>query len=108
MNYLQGMSTLCINQMLKIFMTRRFYVSLWKSVYVVSKLQRTNMQRVICNVQQGQTRQKSHWYKHEFSIQYKKRISIRYIDHFKSDLINNMDHLRILGNEPSSMILIQT
>ena len=27
---------------------------------------------------------------------------------FKSDLINNMDHMRILGTEPSSVILSQT
>ena len=28
--------------------------------------------------------------------------------HFKSDLIKNMDHMRISGNEPSSVILSQT
>ena len=28
--------------------------------------------------------------------------------HFKSDLINNMDHMHISGNEPSSVILGQT
>ena len=28
--------------------------------------------------------------------------------HFKSDLINNMDHMHISGNEPSSVILSQT
>ena len=27
---------------------------------------------------------------------------------FKSDLINNMDHMRISGTEPSSVILSQT
>ena len=27
--------------------------------------------------------------------------------HFKSDLINNMDHMRISGTEPSSVILSQ-
>ena len=27
--------------------------------------------------------------------------------HFKSDLINNMDHMRISGTEPSSVILCQ-
>ena len=27
--------------------------------------------------------------------------------HFKSDLINNMDHIRITGNEPSSLIFGQ-
>ena len=28
--------------------------------------------------------------------------------HFKSDLIHNMDHMRISGAEPSSVILSQT
>ena len=31
----------------------------------------------------------------------------RCIHHFKSDLINNMDHMRISGNEPSSVVLSQ-
>ena len=30
------------------------------------------------------------------------------IHHFKSELINDMDHMRISGTEPSSMILSQT
>ena len=30
------------------------------------------------------------------------------IQTFESDLINNMDHMHILGNEPSSVILRQT
>ena len=30
------------------------------------------------------------------------------MQHFKSDLINNMDHMRISGTEPSSVILNQT
>ena len=34
-------------------------------------------------------------------------ILLRCIHHFKSDLINDMDHMRISGNEPSSVILIQ-
>ena len=38
---------------------------------------------------------------------YKKRLLLRCIHHFKSDLINNMDHIRISGTEPSSVILIQ-
>ena len=37
-----------------------------------------------------------------------KRLLLRCIHHFKSDLINNMDHMRISGNEPSSVILRQT
>ena len=38
---------------------------------------------------------------------YKKRLLLRCIHHFKSDLINNMDHMRISGTEPSSVILSQ-
>ena len=33
---------------------------------------------------------------------------LRCIHHFESDLINNMDHMRISGTEPSSVILSQT
>ena len=40
-----------------------------------------------------------------FQLKYKKRLLLRCIHHFKSDLINNMDHMRILGIEPSSVIL---
>ena len=39
---------------------------------------------------------------------YKKRLLLRCIHHFKSDLIYNMDHMRISGTEPSSVILSQT
>ena len=39
---------------------------------------------------------------------YKKRLLLRCLHHFKSDLINNMDHMRISGTEPSSVILRQT
>ena len=38
---------------------------------------------------------------------YKKRLLLRCIHHFKSDLVNNMDHMRISGTEPSSVILSQ-
>ena len=38
---------------------------------------------------------------------YKKRLLLRCIHHFKSDLINKMDHMRISGTEPSSVILTQ-
>ena len=41
-------------------------------------------------------------------LKYKKRLLLRFIHHFKSDLINNMDHMRISDNEPSSVILCQT
>ena len=37
----------------------------------------------------------------------KKRLLRRCIHHFKSDLINDMDHMRISGTEPSSVILRQ-
>ena len=36
-------------------------------------------------------------------LKYSKRLLLRCIHHFKSDLINIMDHLRISGNEPSSV-----
>ena len=42
------------------------------------------------------------------STEYKKRLLLRCIHHFKSDIINNMDHMRISGTEPSSVILSQT
>ena len=42
-----------------------------------------------------------------WSIKLKKRLLLRCIHHFKSDLINDMDHMRISGNEPSSVILSQ-
>ena len=31
------------------------------------------------------------------NMKYKKRLLLRYIHHFKSDLINNMTHMRISG-----------
>ena len=37
---------------------------------------------------------------------YEKRLLLRFIHHFKSELINNMDHMRISGTEPSSVILL--
>ena len=40
-------------------------------------------------------------------LEYKKRLLPRCIHHFKSDLINNMDHMRISGTEPSSVVLSQ-
>ena len=33
---------------------------------------------------------------------------LRCLHHFESDLINNMDHMRISGTQPSSVILSQT
>ena len=39
---------------------------------------------------------------------YKKRLLLRCIHHLLSELINNMDHMRISGTEPSSVILSQT
>ena len=37
-----------------------------------------------------------------------KRLHLRCIHHFISDLISNKDHMRISGTEPSSVILSQT
>ena len=48
------------------------------------------------------------FYCYEYMLEYKKRLLFRCIHHFKSDLINNIDHMRISGNEPSSVILNQT
>ena len=42
----------------------------------------------------------------QFNI--KKRLLLRYIHHFYSDVINDMDHMRISGNVSSSVILRQT
>ena len=39
---------------------------------------------------------------------YKKRLLLRCTHHFQSDLINHVDHMRISGNEPPSVILSQT
>ena len=39
---------------------------------------------------------------------FEKTLLLRCIHHFESDLINNMDHMRIFGTEPSSVILCQT
>ena len=33
------------------------------------------------------------------SLKYEKRLLIRFIHHFKSDLIHNMDHMRTSGTE---------
>ena len=41
-------------------------------------------------------------------LKYEKRLLPRCLHHFKSDLIYNMDHMRISGTEPSSVILTQT
>ena len=39
----------------------------------------------------------------EDPFQYEKRLLLRCTHHFKSDLINNIDHMRISGTEPSSV-----
>ena len=38
----------------------------------------------------------------------KKKLLLRCLYHFKSDFINNIDHVRISENEPSSVMLSQT
>ena len=43
-----------------------------------------------------------------FLLDIKKSLLLRCINHFESDLINNMDHMRISDTEPSSVILSQT
>ena len=41
-------------------------------------------------------------------LEYEKRLLIRCIHHFESDLIyKKMDHMRISGTEPSSVILLE-
>ena len=40
-------------------------------------------------------------------LKYETRLLLRCIHHFKSNSIYNMDHIRILGTEPSSVILSQ-
>ena len=47
-------------------------------------------------------------YSFALSLSNKKRLLLKCIHYSKSDLINNMDHMRISGNEPSSVILSQT
>ena len=42
----------------------------------------------------------------QFSLKYKKRLLLRCIHDFKSDLIWNMDHMHISGTEPYSVILL--
>ena len=42
-----------------------------------------------------------------FFSELNKRLLLRCIHHFKSDLINDLDHIRISGTEPSSVILSQ-
>ena len=42
------------------------------------------------------------------SMQIHKRLLLRSVHHFKPDLINDMDHMRISDTELSSVILCQT
>ena len=44
----------------------------------------------------------------DIHVNFKKRLLLRCIHHFESDLTYNMDHIRISGTEPSSVILSQT
>ena len=48
------------------------------------------------------------YYLIEDIFKYEKRLLLRCIHYFKSDLIYNMDNMRISGTEPSSVILSQT
>ena len=45
------------------------------------------------------------WY--QVLFEYKKRLLLKCIHHFKLDLIYNVDHMRISGTEPLSVILSQ-
>ena len=38
-------------------------------------------------------------------VEIRKKTSTKMYTHFKSDLFNNIDHMRISGTEPSSVIL---
>ena len=44
---------------------------------------------------------------HVSDMEFQMRLLLRCIHHFESDFINNMDHMRISGTEPSSVILSQ-
>ena len=48
------------------------------------------------------------WFVAFGEYKFQKRLILRYMHHFNSDLINNMDHIRISGTYPSSVILSQT
>ena len=74
------------------------HLKIWLGQYARHELERTELLKI--------THQGISWRYTEYK--YKKRLLLRCIHHFKSDLINNMDHMRISGTEPSSVILSQT
>ena len=39
-------------------------------------------------------------------LKYTKRLLVRCVHHFKADLINNMDRMRISGTEPNCLHLL--
>ena len=49
-----------------------------------------------CNLEQNQ-------FIYNWHFQYRKRLLLRFIQHFQSDAIFNMDHMHISGTEPSSV-----
>ena len=61
-----------------------------------------NWTKIISSV----SRQHMHIYQNCY--QYKDRLLLRCLHHFKSDLINNKYHMRISGTKPSSVIHSQT
>ena len=71
-------------------------LAFWISILKVSKLLQNYLHRVI---------DITSFEKH---LEFKKSVLLRCIHHFESDFINNMDHMRISGTEPSSVILSQT
>ena len=51
---------------------------------------------------------RSSYVEYSHSKEYEQKLLLRYIHHFESGLNNNMDHMRIFGIEPYSVILSQT
>ena len=56
----------------------------------------------------SQTREDDTFWCMQWYQEYKNRLLLRCIHHFISELIYNMDHMRISGTGPSSVILNQT
>ena len=60
------------------------------------------------NIREILKKQSPLWYKRVIPQEYNKRLLLRCIHHFESDLIYNLDHMCISGTESSSLILSQT
>ena len=70
-------------------------------------LHRTRPFTDFCVVSIEHLRRVLHAYRARLLIRTPGPVPYKIIHHFKSDLINNMDHKRISGTEPSSVILRQ-